>query len=302
MRLKLWSVPLFFSLLALIIPVETDLVFYPSNKGEWISPGDFAEYVVSDIAFYNETHFISNFWNQTGTLRWQVLSKFDDIVELEVSLNVSGEVVTQAKEEEPPLSKITVSKRLVLTVNVSSREAKYMGKDIGYIPFWIGKMPSKGQRIPMFRHGDEMLYGEVFSVSEDTDWFGKKTRLVILEIFNPDQNDFIYLVNLYDWYSGLALSLVDQGGSPENPGEVRIGTLNGTSIEVFKFGGTPLGKLLDLGFSCYFVLNSTSIRIGPPLEEGGLDVELITAVGFFAASGIFIAYVLLRQRLKPGGE
>ncbi|MEM2998777.1 MAG: hypothetical protein QW542_07510, partial [Thermoproteota archaeon] len=273
------------------------------------SEGDFAEYVTSFLELYNGTHYIYFYSNATATLRWEVIREMDDVVELVVSLNATGIAnISGIGTSFNPYdydSWLNVYKNITLTVNVSSREAKYMGQDIGYTEFWIDKMPSKDQRIPMFRNNKgEMLYGEIFSISPDHLPFnGKKIRPVILEVLNPDPNDFIYTMNYYDWYSGLAITLMERGGSQEfEPGAVRVGTLNGSEVEVLKFGEMPLGKLLSLGSFNMFRLNSTSIRIGSPSEQDEIDVSLVVAVGFFAASGIFIAYVLLRQRLKPGGE
>jgi len=291
-RANSWSTPLILFII-LITPVRTNSVFrIPDDAPKQISLGDFAEYKIGTIEFYNATHWIYYF-NATGTLRWQVLSESNNIAELEVSLKVVGEGSLGINGTFQGIKKVAVDKRLVLTVNVSSREAKYIGQDIGCVPFWIDKMPSKGQRIPMFKNDGEMLYGEVILVGDrDTEWGKWKTRLVYLQVVNPDPYNAINFVGTYDWYSGLALALLDHGSSNEfEPGAATIELPNGTTLEVIRFGGTPLGKLLDLGLTGTFYLNSTSIRVGPPFEESEIDMEFIMTIGFFTASGIPITYV-----------
>ncbi|MGB9717642.1 MAG: hypothetical protein ACPL4E_04285 [Thermoproteota archaeon] len=274
---------------------------------KWLSVGDFAEYETATLALYNATHYIQ-FLNFTGVLRWEVIGERVGVVELAVSLNVTGKagVVSHGgefhwrKKETFNYSTywLSIYKSVVLTVNVSSREAKYMGHDIGYIPFWVDRMPAKGQRIPMVKlENGSILHGEVTMVLDrDIDWHGNKTRPFEIRVVNPDPGNFIDFFYLYDWYSGLALSFSDNGYSYEfAPGSAYGALLNGTRIEVRKYGGTSFGKLLGLCQICVFILRSTSIRIGPP-SEGGINLEMILILGFFTASWILIVYVFLRQR------
>lgn len=302
-----------FFLFSLFLTEFSPTLYSSAEGSKWLSVGAFAEYEAATLALYNATHYIQ-FLNFTGVLRWEVIGERAGIVELAVSLNATGRagVVPHGGEFHWRRKEtfnystywLSVYKSVVLTVNVSSREAKYMGQDIGYIPFWVDRMPAKGQRMPMVQlENGSILHGEVITIwDSDVDWHGNKTRPLEIRVVNPDPDNFIGFFYLYDWYSGLALSFSDNGYSYEfAPGSAYGALLNGTRIEVSKYGGTPFGKLLGLCQICVFTLRSTSIKIGPPSEEGiSLETTLITA--FFTASGILIAYVFLRQRTRKPEE
>jgi hypothetical protein len=279
----------------------------PEEGSKWLSKGDFAEYDALCI-YLNETHLISFHTNESkslGVLRWQVIGESDGIVELAVSLNASGEAYWCIIGNECKTSWVSIYRNVTLTVNVSSREAKYMGQDVGYVPFWIDKMPAKGQRIPVAKlENGSILYGEVTMIRDsDVDWYVNKTRPFEIQALNPDPNDFIMILSSYDWYSGLALNFMENGYSPRlTPGCCHYYFPNRTVLEILRYGGTPLGKLLGLGNGCSFRLRSTSIRIGPPSEDNGAGFETILITLFFTALGILISYVFLRQRIRKPVE
>ncbi|MGB9717641.1 MAG: hypothetical protein ACPL4E_04280 [Thermoproteota archaeon] len=274
----------------------------PASEGgsKWLSEGDFAEYDAG-FEYGNVTHLIFFLGSKSpGILRWQVIRESCGIVELTVSLNVSGEAYWCIREyNKCQTSWVSIYRNVTLTVNVSSREAKYMGHDIGYIPFWVDRMPAKGQRIPMVKlENGSILHGEVITIwDSDVDWYVKKSRPLQIRVLNPDPDNFISILSSYDWYSGLALYFEESGYSPElAPGCCYYTLPDGTNIEILGYGGTPFGRLLGLGFACSFTLRSTSIKIGPPSEEKEIDFEITLIVGFFTASWILIVYVFLRQR------
>ncbi|MEM2087945.1 MAG: hypothetical protein QXF52_04640 [Thermoproteota archaeon] len=292
----------FFTLFLLFLALFSPAVYNFSEGSKWLSVGDFAEYDVS-LRFENAT-FLIGFMvtgESTAILRWEVIRETDGVVELAVSLNATGEAYWCSEEYNGcQTSWISIYKSIVLTVNVSSREAKYMGQDIGYVPFWIEKMPAKGQRIPMAKlENGDILYGEVNIIMDnDVDWNEKKARLMYITAINPDPDNFMYFFNSYDWYSGLALIFYESGNPVEYASSCCPFTLpNGTTIEPRRSGGTLFGKLFDLSHFCTFSLRSTSIKIGPPSREG-VSLEIIMVTVFFTASGIVVAYVFLRQRTR----
>ncbi|MEM2087949.1 MAG: hypothetical protein QXF52_04660 [Thermoproteota archaeon] len=293
-----------FFLFLLFLALFSQTIYTFSEGSKWLSVGDFANYNV-DLELHNATHFIRFFPNATATLRWEVIREMDGFVELAVSINATGKASVVLHDGKPfcrgesyiyYYSWLSVYKSIVLTVNVSSREAKYMGQDIGYMPFWIEKMPAKGQRIPMIKlENGDILYGEINMVAD---------ILPHIDVLNPDPNNFLYFFNSYEWYSGLALSFFEMGrhacdplDQTYNPVTYNYTLANGTTIEVRRYGKTPLGKIFELGF-CHFVLNSTSVRLGSPFEEKEPGLEIPVATVFFTASSIVVAYVFLRQRTR----
>jgi hypothetical protein len=307
--------PLFLSLLLfsllVTVPVRSEVI----HPYDWVKVGAYAKYTSANqrltVKFPNGTRLAFDY--APAVLEWAIIEKQGDTVRLNVTLFISGPAdilpagVTVLGAEE---LNVTYLKTLFFDVDVSTREASLDGQPVGETFFWAEPYAAAGEEFIVSSPPSDSIVGNVTYVRTFS-FPGVGKEITTYGVFANQRDPYAMASYVFSWYTGVVIEptlLAPWVIPPELMGHFSVKFQNGTTFNITRYAGDPVGANLGLdaasgSFMVEFGLNETNIDLSaqtvpePAATDAGIWGYLPYA---FVATfvGLAVVFVIVRRRKK----